>query len=64
VYSPYSRLARQLLQVPFAAACVVALGGLIAGCFAIEIFITEVYNGPFKQYLVSWTALETGESNC
>ncbi|SPQ23652.1 2a900178-a87d-41f3-9abc-d1ff5ebead5a [Thermothielavioides terrestris] len=51
VYSPVKRLATQLLQVPFAAACVVALGGLIAGCFAIEIFITEVYNGPFKQYL-------------
>ncbi|KAL2255435.1 hypothetical protein VTK26DRAFT_3391 [Humicola hyalothermophila] len=51
VYSPVKRLARQLLQVPFAAACVVALGGVIAGCFAIEIFINEVYNGPFKQYL-------------
>ncbi|KXX80252.1 Anoctamin-10 [Madurella mycetomatis] len=51
VYSPYKRLARQLLQVPFAAACVVVLGGLIVSCFAIEIFITEVYNGPFKQYL-------------
>lgn len=53
MYSPYKRLARQLLQVPFAAACVVVLGGLIVSCFAIEIFITEVYNGPFKQYLVS-----------
>jgi len=51
VYSPYRRLARQLLQVPFAAACVVVLGGLICGCFSIEIFINEVYNGPFKQYL-------------
>ncbi|KAL2126841.1 hypothetical protein VTI74DRAFT_144 [Chaetomium olivicolor] len=51
VYPPLKRLARQLLQVPFAVACVCALGGLIAGCFAIEIFITEVYNGPFKQYL-------------
>ncbi|KAL2145037.1 hypothetical protein VTI28DRAFT_8137 [Corynascus sepedonium] len=51
VYSPYKRLARQLLQVPFAAACVAALGSVIAGCFAIEIFINEVYNGPFKQYL-------------
>ncbi|AEO55360.1 hypothetical protein MYCTH_40920, partial [Thermothelomyces thermophilus ATCC 42464] len=51
LYSPYKRLARQLLQVPFAAACVLALGGVIAGCFAIEIFVNEVYNGPFKQYL-------------
>lgn len=52
VYSPFKRLARQLLQVPFAIACIVILGGLIAGCFAIEIFISEVYNGPFSQYLV------------
>ncbi|KAK4145912.1 calcium-activated chloride channel-domain-containing protein [Dichotomopilus funicola] len=51
VYSPYKRLARQLLQIPFAAACVVILGSLIGGCFAVEIFINEVYNGPFKQYL-------------
>jgi anoctamin-10 len=51
VYPPLKRLARQLLQVPFALACVAALGSLIASCFAIEIFITEVYNGPFKQYL-------------
>ena len=60
VYSPFKRLARQLLQVPFAAACVVALGGLIVSCFAIEIFLTEVYNGPFKQYLVSWPRLDKG----
>ncbi|KAK3391065.1 calcium-activated chloride channel-domain-containing protein [Podospora didyma] len=51
VYSPMKRLARQLLTVPFALACFVVLGGLIVSCFAIEIFITEVYNGPFKQYL-------------
>ncbi|KAF4611389.1 hypothetical protein G7Y89_g15624 [Cudoniella acicularis] len=28
------------------------LGSLIALCFAIEVFISEVYNGPFKTYLV------------
>ncbi|EPE09939.1 plasma membrane channel protein [Ophiostoma piceae UAMH 11346] len=51
VYSPFRRLAYQLLQVPFALACVVALGSLIGLCFSIEIFITELYGGPFKQYL-------------
>ncbi|KAK4165965.1 calcium-activated chloride channel-domain-containing protein [Cladorrhinum sp. PSN259] len=51
VYSPYKRLARQALQVPFAIACVVVLGSLIVSCFAIEIFINEVYIGLFKQYL-------------
>ena len=52
VYSPAKRLARQLLQVPFAITVAAVLGSLIAGCFAIEIFISEVYDGPFKSYLV------------
>ena len=52
VYSPVKRLARQLLQVPFAVAASIVLGSLIATCFAIEIFISEVYDGPFKTYLV------------
>ena len=57
IYSPVKRLARQLLQVPFALAASLALGSLIAGCFAIEIFISEVYDGPFKSYLVSYNIL-------
>ncbi|KAF3767706.1 DUF590-domain-containing protein [Cryphonectria parasitica EP155] len=52
VYSPFKRLQRQLLQLPFAIACLLVLGSLIISCFAIEIFISEVYNGPFKQYLI------------
>ncbi len=52
VYSPFKRLQRQLLQAPFALACVQALGSLTAGCFAIEIFLSEVYSGPFTEYLV------------
>ncbi|ELQ37669.1 hypothetical protein OOU_Y34scaffold00584g2 [Pyricularia oryzae Y34] len=51
VFPPLKRLSRQLLQIPFAIACMGVLGSLIFSCFAIEIFITEVYNGPFKQYL-------------
>ncbi|KAK0718298.1 calcium-activated chloride channel-domain-containing protein [Lasiosphaeria miniovina] len=51
MYSPFKRFARQLLQAPFALACFVVLGTLIVSCFSIEIFITEIYNGPFKQYL-------------
>ena len=53
VYSPIKRLGRQLLQVPFAICAASVLGSLIALCFAIEIFISEVYAGPFKAYLVS-----------
>lgn len=47
------RMQRQLLQIPFIFAAVTALGTVIATCFGIEIFISEVYNGPFKSWLVS-----------
>jgi anoctamin-10 len=46
------RVIRQLLQIPFAMACVLVLGSLITMCFGIEVFISEVYDGPFKSYLV------------
>ncbi|KAJ6444621.1 plasma membrane channel protein [Purpureocillium lavendulum] len=51
VYPQTKRLQTQLLQIPFALACVVALGGLVVICNSLEIFINEVYDGPFKQYL-------------
>ncbi|KFZ06184.1 hypothetical protein V501_07650 [Pseudogymnoascus sp. VKM F-4519 (FW-2642)] len=51
-YSPFKRLARQALQVPFAIVAAVVLGSLICTCFSIEIFISEIYAGPFKSYLV------------
>ncbi|KAH5095576.1 hypothetical protein HBI38_030650 [Parastagonospora nodorum] len=46
------RFQRQLLQVPFALTVVVCLGTVIATCFGIEVFISEVYNGPLKSVLV------------
>ncbi|CAK4035004.1 related to IST2 [Lecanosticta acicola] len=49
---PWSeRLKRQLLQLPFALAATLVLGSLICLCFAIEIFIGEVYVGPGKSIL-------------
>jgi anoctamin-10 len=53
VFPATKRMYRQLLQVPFALFSAVALGAIIATCFAIEIFISEIYNGPLKGYLVS-----------
>ncbi|KAI9775126.1 MAG: hypothetical protein M1839_001437 [Geoglossum umbratile] len=50
-FSPYRRLGRQALQVPFAVVASVLLGGVIAVCFAVEIFIEEVYEGPGKWLL-------------
>ncbi|POS82783.1 hypothetical protein EPUL_003547 [Erysiphe pulchra] len=46
------QLFRQILQIPFVIAAVIILGGLIATCFGIEIFITELYSGHFKKYMV------------
>lgn len=54
VYPPFKRLQTQLLQIPFALACIVALGGLIVTCNSLEIFINQVYTGPGKSYLVCW----------
>lgn len=53
VYSPFKRLGTQLLQVPFTVACVVVLGGFIAMCNSLEVFINEMYTGPFSTFLVS-----------
>ncbi|KAI0470159.1 DUF590-domain-containing protein [Xylaria cf. heliscus] len=50
-YPPMKRLKIQLLQIPFALACILVLGALYVFCFGVEIFLTEVYNGPFKSYL-------------
>lgn len=52
VFPASKRLVRQLLVIPFTMAVVVALGTLIATCFAIEVFINEIYSGPFQTYLV------------
>ncbi|KAL5398474.1 hypothetical protein PMIN06_005712 [Paraphaeosphaeria minitans] len=52
IFSVKKRLQRQLLQVPFALAAASLLGTLIATCFGIEVFISEVYNGPLKWLLV------------
>ncbi|KAI1207951.1 DUF590-domain-containing protein [Annulohypoxylon truncatum] len=51
VYSPIKRLRTQLLQIPFALGCSALLGALYVFCFSIEIFLGEIYNGPFKSYL-------------
>ncbi|KAI9832589.1 MAG: hypothetical protein M1826_001539 [Phylliscum demangeonii] len=52
VFPAHKRLARQLLQLPFALLASALLGSLIVVCFGIEIFISEVYDGPVKGVLV------------
>ncbi|KAF2090717.1 hypothetical protein K490DRAFT_71072 [Saccharata proteae CBS 121410] len=46
----WKHVARHTLQVPFTIAAVLVLGTLITFVFTIEIFISEVYNGPLKTY--------------
>ena len=53
VFPSTKRLARQAVVIPFALLASLALGSLIATCFGIEIFLSEVYNGPGKSVLVS-----------
>jgi len=53
IFPVKKRLQRQLLQIPFALAAASLLGTLIATCFGIEVFISEVYNGPLQWVLVS-----------
>lgn len=52
VYPPMKRLQTQMLQLPFALGCILALGSLSLTAISLEIFINQVYNGPGKQYLV------------
>lgn len=52
VYAPFKRLARQALVIPFALTAAILLGSLIVTTFSVEIFISEVYAGPLKAYLV------------
>lgn len=52
IFPATKRLQRQLWQIPFVMAAALMLGALIATCFGIEVFISEVYKGPFKSLLV------------
>lgn len=63
VFPATKRLGRQLLQIPFAILASLALGTLIATCFGIEIFLSEVYNGPLKSILVGFSALSQSEQS-
>jgi hypothetical protein len=51
VFPAHKQLRRQLLLIPFATGASLVLGTLIVVTFAMEILISEVYTGPFKDYL-------------
>lgn len=53
VFSSRKQVLRQMLQIPFGIMAGVVLGLLVVATFAMEVLISEVYQGPFKTYLVS-----------
>lgn len=55
VYDPIKRVKTQLLQIPFALACILVLGSLVVACNSLEVFINEVYSGGGKMYLVRFS---------
>ncbi|KAL7785510.1 calcium-activated chloride channel domain-containing protein [Trichoderma ceciliae] len=51
-YTPkWKQISRQLLQLPFMAIATVALGLMISAVFAVEILISDSYDGPNHFYL-------------
>jgi len=48
----WKRIARGTLQIPFGLAAGMGLAAVLTGIFAVEVFMSEVYTGPFKQFLV------------
>jgi anoctamin-10 len=48
----WKRIARGMLQIPFGLAAGVGLAAVLTWIFSVEVFMSEVYSGPFKQFLV------------
>jgi anoctamin-10 len=54
----WKRVVRGTLQIPFGLAAGVGLAAVLTLIFSVEVFMSEVYNGPFKQFLVPRTLNE------
>lgn len=52
-FPKWKQVTRQLLQIPFILFSAVALGTIIILVFAIEVLISEGYDGPYKNLMVS-----------
>jgi anoctamin-10 len=51
-YPKWKSFLRQSLQFPFFAGSLLTLGAIIMVVFAMEVLISEVYQGPYQWYLV------------
>ncbi|KAJ1325686.1 anoctamin-10 [Microdochium nivale] len=50
-YARWKLVARQMLQVPFFLTSLATLGAIISVVFALEVLVSEVYEGAYKGYL-------------
>ncbi|KAL3962922.1 hypothetical protein ACCO45_004445 [Purpureocillium lilacinum] len=50
-FPKWKHITRQLLQIPFIVLATVVLGAIICCVFAVEILISEAYDGPYQFYL-------------
>ncbi|KAJ6438786.1 FAD dependent oxidoreductase domain-containing protein [Purpureocillium lavendulum] len=50
-FPKWKHITRQLLQIPFIALATALLGAIICCVFAVEILISEAYDGPYQFYL-------------
>ena len=53
----WKRIARGTLQIPFGLAAGIILAAVLTLIFSVEVFMSEVYTGPFKQFLVSFSCV-------
>ena len=52
-FSPWKRWSRKVAGIPVVLGGACTLAGVISAVFAIEVFLTRYYDGPFKDVLVS-----------
>ncbi|POS70649.1 hypothetical protein DHEL01_v210957 [Diaporthe helianthi] len=51
IYPKWKAVLRQLVQVPFFVAALLVLGSIITAVFAIEVLVSEAYDGPYQNWL-------------
>ncbi|CEJ90402.1 hypothetical protein VHEMI06190 [[Torrubiella] hemipterigena] len=50
-FPKWKQIARQSLQVPFILVATAVLGVIIIAVFALEVLVSEAYDGPYQNYL-------------
>lgn len=51
-FPKYKQVLRQLLSIPFTIFALLVLGSITTGIFGIEVFISHIYTGAYKDWLV------------